>query len=266
MIEGVREVLSLSSSAAAAALLRHFKWNQERLLEAYMANPEKTLKEIGMGSLVLEVPPPPRPINFSCSVCLEEVAMADTFALGCGHRYCNNCWADYLEVHVMSGANCVYTQCMSPGCTELCHEECFQKRVAPKVFERYKEFLHRSFIDHNPNVKWCPRPGCDNAVSCDRRGRRQPVLCACGFLFCFQCADYEIGNHLPASCASVKTWMEKGKDESENVKWMMANCKVKKLDVLFLFFDSDFCRDARNAKSILRKMEVFSWTEKKKEC
>ena len=47
MIDGVRELLSLSSSAAAAALLRHFKWNRERLLETYMSNPEKTLFEIG---------------------------------------------------------------------------------------------------------------------------------------------------------------------------------------------------------------------------
>ena len=47
LIEGVRELLSLSSSAAAAALLRHFKWNRERLLETYMSNPEKTLKEVG---------------------------------------------------------------------------------------------------------------------------------------------------------------------------------------------------------------------------
>ncbi len=240
LIEGVREVLSLSSSAAAAALLRHFKWNKERLLEAYMRNPEKTLKEIGMGSLALEVPPPSRPVTFSCAVCLEEVPMTETFALGCGHRYCKQCWTDFLEVHVAAGANCVYTQCMHPGCTELCHEECFQKLVRPAVVERYREFLHRSFIDHNPNVKWCPRPGCDNSVSCDRRGRRQPVLCACGFEFCFQCADLEIGNHLPASCASVKAWVEKSKDESENVKWMMANCLSDDMQVLtskgFMFY------------------------------
>lgn len=74
-------------------------------------------------------------------------------------------------------------------------------------------------------VKWCPRPGCDNSVKCDRRGRKQPVTCACGFSFCFQCAEADIGNHLPATCAAVKMWNDKNKDESENVKWLMANTK-----------------------------------------
>jgi hypothetical protein len=40
------------------------QWNKERLSAAYFANPEKTLKEVGMGSLSLEVPPPPRPETF----------------------------------------------------------------------------------------------------------------------------------------------------------------------------------------------------------
>lgn len=155
MIDGVRELLSLSSSAAAAALLRHFKWNRERLLETYMSNPEKTLFEIGkhrtskqereliffaflplsnlgtlpsstltteqtnkareslfsssllplsgMGSLALEVPPPPRPELFECLCCLEEVLMNSTFSLGCGHRYCAACWSDFLTVQVDRG-------------------------------------------------------------------------------------------------------------------------------------------------------------------
>lgn len=225
LIEGVRELLSLSSTAAAAALLRHFKWNKERLTEAYFANPEKTLRDVGMGSLALEVPPPARPDVFKCNVCLDEVSMGDTFALGCGHRYCKPCWADHLEVQVAGGPNCVFSHCMYPKCYELCHEECFSRIVQPATFERYKEFLHRSFIDQNPNVKWCPNPGCENSVKCDRRGRRQPVACACGFVFCFQCADADIGNHLPASCEAVKAWNDKNRDESENVKWLMANTK-----------------------------------------
>lgn len=225
LIEGVRELLGLSSSAAAAALLRYFKWNRERLSAAYFANPEKTLRDVGMGSLALEVPPPGAPHIFTCKVCFEDVPMDTTFALGCGHRYCHQCWADDLEHQVASGPNCVFAHCMAPKCTELCHEECFKRIVSPALFERYREFLHRSFIDQNPNVKWCPSPGCDNSVKCDRRGRRQPVVCACGFAFCFQCADPEIGNHLPATCESVRAWNDKNKDESENVKWLMANTK-----------------------------------------
>ena len=85
---------------------------------------------------------------------------------------------------------------MYPSCRELCHEECFQKLVGEKTYEKYTDFLHKSFIDSNPNVKWCPRPGCEHSVSCDRRGRKAPVKCTCHLEFCFQCADFDIGNHL----------------------------------------------------------------------
>jgi len=51
------------------------------------------------------------------------------------------------------------------------------------------------------------------------------VQCKCGFRFCFKCADFDIGDHAPASCEDVDKWVKKAADESENVKWMQANTK-----------------------------------------
>ena len=52
-------------------------------------------------------------------------------------------------------------------------------------------------------MKWCPFPGCTNAIRCERVGRRGPVKCACGSSFCFRCADSSIGDHTPVPCEPV---------------------------------------------------------------
>jgi IBR domain, a half RING-finger domain len=92
-------------------------------------------------------------------------------------------------------------------------------------YAKYERYLLRSFVDDNPLVKWCPAPGCVYAIRSDLRDRREAVVCKCGFRFCFQCSDSDIGDHMPATCHNVEEWLEKASDESENVNWLMANTK-----------------------------------------
>ena len=129
---------------------------------------------------------------------------------------------------------------MAPNCQVIVHEDCFRKCVSEASFNRYKEFLYRSYVDDNPNVKGCPAPGCEYAVRSDRRNRMDPIVCVCGFRYwyasfflapfnmakrSFACSDYEVGDHTPATCEQVEMWRRKASDESENVKWMQANTK-----------------------------------------
>ena len=48
------------------------------------------------------------------------------------------------------------------------------------------------------------------------------VACKCGNSFCFRCGEED---HLPTDCDNVKKWMEKEKNDSENLTWIKANCK-----------------------------------------
>jgi len=105
------------------------------------------------------------------------------------------------------------------------HEDAFQAHCSKEDYERYLTFVRRSFVDVNPKAKWCPAPRCRRAIRVERATRLEPVTCACGLSFCFQCADADIGDHLPASCADVERWLRKASDESENLTWMMANTK-----------------------------------------
>jgi len=80
-------------------------------------------------------------------------------------------------------------------------------------------------VEDNPHIKFCPAPGCTKAVKVERKNRKEAVTCSCGFGWCFQCCDYEIGDHMPATCENIEAWHQKALDESENVKWMIANTK-----------------------------------------
>lgn len=48
---------------------------------------------------------------------------------------------------------------------------------------------------------------------------------SCLLLCSFRCADKDIGDHIPVPCVQLDKWLQKASDESENVKWMIANTK-----------------------------------------
>ena len=40
---------------------------------------------------------------FTCDVCMDDVDVADTFAMPCGHRFCASCWVDAAANAVADG-------------------------------------------------------------------------------------------------------------------------------------------------------------------
>jgi len=136
-----------------------------------------------------------------------------------------NSWKEYLEIKIKDGPSCVIAKCPSPKCKALVHEVAFKILVDEKLLEKYKYYFTRSFVENNDYVKWCPSPGCSNAVRCDSINRKKPITCGCGYTFCFQCADVDVGDHSPAPCDQVRKWKKKANEESENIKWLISNTK-----------------------------------------
>lgn len=224
IIDQVKSVTGLEDSSAVAILLRKYKWNKERLIDAWIEDSDRVLKNAG---LFLDEKPSDvgSDEEVECLICLEDCPIKEMFGLGCGHRYCESCWKGYLENAVKQGARSINTKCPARNCPYIIHERHFKKFVDEKAFQSYSKFLLRSFVDDNSYTKWCPSPGCENAIQCERISRRPPVVCVCGFKFCFRCADYTIGDHAPTPCDFLDKWRQKATDESENVKWMIANTK-----------------------------------------
>eukprot|EP00727_Mastigamoeba_balamuthi_P011001 m51a1_g6523 putative ariadne-like ubiquitin ligase (529) ;mRNA; r:301525-303567 len=226
LIEDVRDVTGAPKDVAVA-LLRQWKWNKEKLLEAFVDSPEGVLKKTGMPSTESEHAPADPNAAVCCAICMETVKATKTVALACNHRYCEGCWREFIVNKLNEGAAAaVSAHCPYPKCCVPVPDSTFRRLLPPEKRKIYDEFALRAYIDQNPRVKACPYPGCPSATRVDRVNRKEPVTCAeCGFTYCFACNDFEIGDHRPAACAQVSKWMEKAADESENIKWLMANTK-----------------------------------------
>lgn len=166
---------------------------------------------------------------FECPVCWNDVPMSKTFALGCGHRYCEECWTNYLKERILSPGNLesVCSHCMGKECMCPVPESVFARFVRdPKLVKRYAEQSLRHFVSVEPHYKWCPYPGCNAVVRVDTLSITDPVTCSfCGNTYCFHCSDPEIGDHRPCLCEQMRKWKEKATNESENINWLTANTK-----------------------------------------
>ena len=52
----------------------------------------------------------------------------------------------------------------------------------PDVKLKYQLLITNSFVLDNPNLRWCPAPGCPNAVLANNH-EEYPVQCECGHAF-----------------------------------------------------------------------------------
>jgi E3 ubiquitin-protein ligase RNF19A len=46
------------------------------------------------------------------------------------------------------------------------------------------KFKENIDVNINPDMKWCPRPNCNNYI---KKGKKKKVVCECGFEICFEC-------------------------------------------------------------------------------
>ena len=218
------------SNADAAALLRHFRWNKERLIERYMDSPEQVKYEAG----VLDNPDCPRFLtltDFTCGVCYLSAddmgGTIDTVALPCGHRYCHDCYAHYAQQKVAEDGESRRIECMNEGCKLVVDQDTMSKLLPPALLERYRLLLDRAYVDDNNTLRWCPAPDCEMAVEChvtqkQLRTTVPSVRCECGHWFCFGCG---LAAHQPVICAIVRLWLKKCEDDSETANWISANTK-----------------------------------------
>jgi ariadne-1 len=79
---------------AAAALLRYFSWNKEKVIDNFCNDPEKTKERAGIMHFVTEFQT--SPTSKFCRICVEECPAQEVIAMGCGHFFCRTCYTNYL--------------------------------------------------------------------------------------------------------------------------------------------------------------------------
>ncbi|EAL63073.1 hypothetical protein DDB_G0288683 [Dictyostelium discoideum AX4] len=193
--------------------------------------------------------------TISCSICGEEDESLTEFTWAkCKHSFCNDCWANYLTLKINEGEATI--RCPFYKCKAVVDDQIIKRLIAPFVYEKYQIFSTKKFIQQNKQLRYCPTPGCDNAITLVSDGEISSILnsvggggvsggdlddqdpncifnkntgnnnisvqCSCGFKFCFKCHR---GSHAPASCEQMSMWEQKCSDESETSHWKIANCK-----------------------------------------
>ncbi|RDW84915.1 hypothetical protein BP6252_02505 [Coleophoma cylindrospora] len=226
LIDEVNMILDIKKEEAAI-LLRHFRWNKERLIEDYMDRPKKVLESAGLGPstsgpLKLEIID-----GFACDICCEDEPGLESFAMKCGHRYCINCYNQYLAQKIKEEGEAARIQCPQDGCKRIIDAKSLDLLVTADLQTRYRELLTRTYVEDKEILKWCPAPDCQNAIECGIKKKDldkvvPTVVCDCKHRFCFGCI---LAEHQPAPCDLVKRWLKKCADDSETANWIHANTK-----------------------------------------
>jgi len=235
----------------AYLLLRYQTWNKEKLIERYMDDPSKVLATAGVLDPSTEnlaspiMPPSSRRVTrgttstrsrqsqpslppFMCPICCDDEP-PNIMSLGCGHMYCSNCWDTYLHTKIREEGE-LSIRCMDELCAIQADQTFIRKVVSNQDLQRYHELLVRDYVTNNPQLRFCPHPGCSHAISCAAASTKSAlqtivptVRCVDKHAFCFGCALE--GGHAPVICNVSKLWLKKCADDSETANWIKSNTK-----------------------------------------
>ncbi|KAK6165782.1 hypothetical protein SNE40_022633 [Patella caerulea] len=225
----------------AEALLRNHEWSREALLEAWMTNPVDVCEKSGVmtpTNLYSDMPevqdqlnsPLPSPIKSSptnpdpiCDICTCSYTSTDETVhtcVVCDHHFCKECWQRYLNLKIQEG-DAHHITCPAYDCSKLVPLETIEKVVSRPMAIKYLQFDIQAFVESNPDMKWCPYPGCGRAVKLpDLDGSaatnaghpRIPsdtsrgVDCGNEHYFCWECLKEA---HEPCSCDNWDKWYNK---------------------------------------------------------
>lgn len=121
--------------AQAAILLRHHRWNKEKVIEAYMDDPDRTLKKAGIvndesGDHRIQSIP-----GFECEICFDD-DHDESYALQCGHCACTVCWGTYLTKKIKEEGESSKVQCLFDKCNVVIDETTVELLVTAETFDR----------------------------------------------------------------------------------------------------------------------------------
>ncbi|TPX75898.1 hypothetical protein CcCBS67573_g02826 [Chytriomyces confervae] len=179
--------------STAATLLRHFKWNKDRLIDRFYADGDSRAVCASAG-VIVDAGKQPRLMQtrpFECPVCYDDEPES-TLALECGHRHCQPCYSRYLTIKIAEEGESRRIQCLDAACSLIVDEKTVQLLVEAPVFEKYlvKLWLKKCADDSetanwiSANTKECEK--CQSTI--EKNGGCNHMTCRkCKYEFCWVC-------------------------------------------------------------------------------
>mmetsp|Transcript_119722 Transcript_119722/g.211640 ORF Transcript_119722/g.211640 Transcript_119722/m.211640 type:complete len:505 (-) Transcript_119722:68-1582(-) len=201
----------------AFLLLRHYKWNQDRLGEDFFADTSKVRETVGVHASDTSAA---QDAGALCGICFTDPPIS---VMPCGHNsYCGDCWKQYVETAVQEGKGCLELKCPTAKCGERLRPEHLKRFCSDELWRRYERFLVEAFVEGNSELAWCPGRGCDRAARKRPGLKSLQVECPCGLQWCLGCKS---DTHRPVPCEIVQEWSKKNKETSEDSIWLVRNTK-----------------------------------------
>ncbi|XP_036617790.1 ankyrin repeat and IBR domain-containing protein 1 isoform X2 [Trichosurus vulpecula] len=276
----------------AEALLRAHDWDREKLLEAWMSNPENCCQRSGVQ---MPTPPPsgynawdtlpsprtprttrssvtsPDEISLSpgdldtalCDICMCNISVfEDPVDMPCGHDFCRACWEAFLNLKIQEGeAHNIF--CPAYECFQLVPVDVIESVVSKEMDKRYLQFDIKAFVENNPAIKWCPTAGCERAVRLTKQGSDTSGSDSLSFpLPSAPAVDCGKGHlfcweclgeaHEPCDCQTWKNWLQKITEMKPEELVGVSEAYEDAANCLWLLTNSKPCA---NCKSPIQKNE-----------
>ena len=212
-------------------LLNQFEWNQQNVLDILYSNAanDEVLNQINSSELVK--------VETSidcCLICFENHPDDHMFDLNCGHVCCHSCWTIYITTKIMD-QNIMITCPGSLSCLTIIKDESIFEFIDNQdIKTKYQQLIIKSFIQSNPNLKWCPGPDCNYVIQIQQQQTSNDhkaiqVECICGYEFCFQCSQ---PFHDPAivRCDLMEKWLSnlpRTENDSKTIAYFQKNVKFR---------------------------------------
>lgn len=151
-------------------LLAVFKWDKEKLLDRFFdIDQDKIFADSNVVHplrLRYKVKHPQTSGALEkCEICYDDVNPKHMFEVDCGHRFCYNCWNEYLTTQIVESGLAEAISCAAHNCSILLDDETVLKLVKDsKVKTKYQQIVINNFVLCNKQMRWCPSPDCNSVI------------------------------------------------------------------------------------------------------
>lgn len=123
-----------------------------------------------------------------CAICCDEKGPQQIYTYyQCSHRYCVDCLKEYYATHIKEGN--VKLRCPYPNCPTTVLPVQVEAVVDVPLLQKYKQFAWFDEVKHNPNTRWCTKPGCETVLVRQSDSEQKVVCSGCETVTCFLCGD-----------------------------------------------------------------------------